>query len=206
MSNLIQVINYDDLLYFLREGRNKIIVLTLVLINTDDNIKHMLKKFIKEKSQEFPYITFIYYIARQKDLGKVPATILEKDENQYPKLCHIFDIDNLLGDITSIDNIKELDKSFAKLKPKYEQWIHDQQKNTNNTENTDSIKEKQSVKEQQIIPEQQENIIDPMKEKKKYMEKLMILKSKGDEYKIEFITDIQKRKQEEEKNKKKIKS
>lgn len=218
MSNLLQIVNYDDLLHFLREGKNKIIVLALVLVDTEDDIKHMLRKFIKEKSREFPYILFLYYAMQSKDLGRAPSTILEKDRTQYPKLCHIYDVDQLLGDVTSIDNRKELDKSFAKLKPKYEQWVTMQQKSQSNEpeQNTEKSQiqqsqlrdqpqsQPQSQPQNQPQNQPQSEVIDPIKEKKKFMEKLLLLKSKGDDYKIEFIKDIQKRKKEEQKNKLKV--
>ena len=70
-NNLLEIIKFDDLLKKLREGENKFIVLAVTLDETQESIKIMLRKFIKEKSKIYPKVTFLYYKLQKNDLGKL---------------------------------------------------------------------------------------------------------------------------------------
>ena len=89
-ENLYQVVNMDDLFYFLRGGKDKLIVLSLVLLSTDENIKRMIRKYIKEKSKQYQGAMFLYYAVRKEDFGRI--SFLTDNVASYPKMCHIFNI------------------------------------------------------------------------------------------------------------------
>lgn len=116
LKNLWQVINRDDLLYHLRNSEKKFIVLTLVLLDTDESLKGTLRKYIKRKSIEYPNISFVYYSLRKEDFGKI-GSLVPNDLSHYPVMYHIYNKTKMLVEVPSIDKSKakfdELDKSFS---------------------------------------------------------------------------------------------
>lgn len=231
-QNLWQVVNYDDLLYNLRSGNNKFILLSLVLLDTDEKIKKMIKKFIKRKSESLPNALFLYYVVRDEDLGR--NGLLKKDKTKYPKICHMYGMTDLLLEIVCPPdeqyieqsfmykvNGSELEKWYAKLPNDQSDKNNDDDNGYNDNNNDDEQKQEsnseksphnQNQQDQynninnahlnQQIQMQQYQVVDPITEKKKFLQKLLLLKSKSDEYDIAFLKEIQKRKKEEEKNKK----
>lgn len=210
-KNLWQVVNYDDLLYFLRGGQKKFIVLSMVLLETDDNLKRMIKKFIKSKAAQFPHITFLYYVTRKEDFGR--NSFLTKDPEEYPKLCHIYNVTEMLTEVLSIDNIEIMEKSFQRLEKYYSQKEDNEifqseeserdereptQDNVQHTQNSQSVNA--NVPQQSLIP-----TINPITERKKLLEKLTLLRDKAEECSMDFLKECQKRKKEEEKLKTKNK-
>ena len=226
-QNLWQIVNRDDLLYFLRGGKGKFIVLTMVLLSTNDNTKKLIKKFIKNKSKQYPHITFLYYVVRSEDFSK-KISFLNNNVDEYPKMCHIYNIDTMLIELKAIDGFDIMEKSFKKLDEYYSvnnKQTHNQQQ-TEESEGSESSKnDKQLPPVQQIIPQiangigsmlqagqSQQNTqypaqpINPVLERKKLLEKLTLLRNKSEEYTIEFLKECQKRKKEEEKQKTKTKN
>lgn len=134
-NNLWQILNRDDLLFHLRNGKNKIIVLSLVLLNTDQNIKTMIRKYIKRKAEEFSNIIFLYYVVRNEDIGRV-GTLIPKDLEKYPTLYHIYNVTELLGEVTGIDDTKLIDQSFKRMNEYYKNF--DPNKNNVQTDNNPS--------------------------------------------------------------------
>ena len=227
-QNLWQIVNRDDLLYFLRGGKGKFIVLTMVLLSTDDNTKKIIKKFIKNKSKQYPHITFLYYVVRNEDFSK-KISFLNNNVNEYPKMCHIYNVDTMLIELKAIDGIDIMEKSFKKLDEYYSangKQNHNQQK-TDELEESEESESSQGDKQlpvHQITPQIANSIggmlpsdatqqntqyptqqINPVLERKKLLEKLTLLRNKSEEYTIEFLKECQKRKKEEEKQKTKNK-
>lgn len=141
-KNLWQVVNRDDLLYHLKNGTDRIIVLTLTLIDTDESIKTMLRKYIKRRSEQYPNIIFIYYAVRKEDIGKV-GTLVPRDLNYYPVMYHIYNIKKLLWVIPSIDKsqekFNEIDESFTKLDEYYSEFDPNLQKKMSDDEYNQSL-------------------------------------------------------------------
>lgn len=208
-QNLWQVANFDDLLYFLRNGTKKFIVLSLVLVMTEDKYKHMIKKAIKQKSTQYPNVTFLYYAVRESDIGRI--SILDKDKSRYPKMCHIYDIKELLLEIASIDNPEIIEDSFKKLDGYYKNHQNNDNSNSDISEEDDekSIPKVNNNTQNNINNTnnngfvQEKSYTNPLTEKKKFLEKLTLLKSKADDYTIEFLKECQQRKKEEGKKKEK---
>ena len=207
-QNLWQVVNMDDLLYFLRNGKNKIIVLTLVLLNTDESLKKNIRKFIKRKSEIYENITFLYYAVRETDFNRI--SIISGNKSEYPKMCHIYNVTELLMEINSIDSADVLESSFKKLNDYYINFnpneevaddIEPEPETENEATPNTNLKSQQSHTPQ-LNNKQVENeeIKNPAVEKKKFIEKMKLLKKKTDEYNIEFFRECQKRKKEEEKS------
>ena len=47
---------------FLKNSKGKFIIVTLVVEQNDDNIKAILKKYIKTKAKIYPNVIFLYYL------------------------------------------------------------------------------------------------------------------------------------------------
>lgn len=208
IQNLWQVVNYDDLLYFLRNGQGKFIVLSIVLIDTNDKIKSMIKKFIKRKSVSFPNVTFLYYPKRKDDTAR-KLSLLKGNNNEFPKMCHIYNVEELLLEVSTVDCIEILDESFKKLEPYYIRDLKNPKSQNDNSENAQqdhkteisNASNSQYQTEQHSMPAQSSNHneIDMIAERRKLVEKIALLKEKAGEYNIEFLKECQKRKKEEEK-------
>lgn len=196
-QNLWQVVNMDDLLYFLRNGKNKIIVLSLVLLNTDELIKRNIRKFIKRKSEIYTNITFLYYAIRDTDFGRI--SIISGNKDEYPKMCHIYNVTELLVEVTGIDNMDILESSFKKLDNYYMNFKEEQDVIENNNTTELKVSTPQTPLSTNITNEEVKN---PIVEKKKFIEKITLIKQKSDDYNIEFMRECQKRKKEEEKQNK----
>jgi len=183
-SNLYQAINYDDLLYLMKQQEKKSVVLTMVLLNTNDKMKTMLRKYIKKKSSEYPDTLFIYYVARDNDFTKSPQSLFD-DKSRFPKVLHIFNFTELLAEVAQIDNTECIDQSFDELKGFYDEYRN---------------KNRYQHQPEEIIEK-----MNPETERKRLEEKLNILYEKTKTYEMEFLEDCMNRKKEEEKEEKKKK-
>lgn len=253
-QNLWQVVTYDDLLYFLRNGKDKLIVLSLVLRDTDEFVKKMIRTTIKKKAQEFPLITFIYYTVREDDFGRI--SLLEKKTGQYPKICHIYNVTKLLNEITSIDDGEVLAKKLSKMDvhcDTYQKNITSAEQENPDQNEDDEINEHEDEQEQQkyannnsskqhvsnhqsnphsnpqfnaqigqvgqvgqnnefqnranleLDENQFRQTYNPVVERKKMLEKLLLIKEKSDEFTAIFLDEMKKKKKIDEKEKEKEK-
>ncbi len=184
-QNIWEVVTFEDLLYFLRKSEKKFVILGLVLNQTPKNIKFTIKKFMKNKADDYQHITFLYYKVRPEDFGRL--SILGKDVNVYPKMCHIYNIKELLMEVSAIDCYDVLEDAFADMAEYYAQDPIPQ--------NEQQKPQEQQEQKQQFI---QQRKIDPITERKKLTEKIALLNKKSQEYTIEFFKDCKQRKKEEE--------
>jgi hypothetical protein len=214
-NNLWEILEYSDLIRLLHQGKNKFIILTLVDNNTSQSIKTMLKRFIREKSKIYKNATFLFYKVKKCDLGMLPPMI--EDDNRYPKMFHLYDVNEILGGVLMIDNEKVLEKHFKENHDEYlKGFIENTNKNddkinndSNNEETVSSKKETAQKPSQQSPPQQLQSMVvqpivqrkNPELEKKKYMEKIELLREKQEIYLVKFFKDCKKRKAEEEKTK-----
>jgi hypothetical protein len=218
-KNIWQPGNFDDLIYFLRNGANKFIVLTEVLVNDNDNIKHMLRKFIKQKSLLYPNVMFLYYAVRNEDLKK-KLNIIEKDVSKYPKMFHIYNGKEVFMEISCIDSEDILHKLWGDAE---KQFLYESNniKNSdveskkssivvNNTSNEDNFfdEDQNEHGENNNVPninividnnQQTQQFINPVTESKKNMEKILLLRYHADDFNKTFIKDCLQRKKEESK-------
>lgn len=198
-ENLWQISVFNDLINFLKNGNDKFIILSLVLPNTKQEISSCIKKFIKRKAKIFPNIIFLYYTIHTEDFKKI--SFISDNLQSYPKMCHIYNITDMLLEIEGIDCIDVIDDSFSQVEKYY---IDDLKNNANNTKISDrssgsidsSNNNKQSFS-------QNNEITNMQAEQRKMLKKLEFLKQSGDQYTIDFFEECRKRKKEEEKLKKK---
>lgn len=116
-DNIGEVIDIESLVKKLKENKDRFVILALTLKDTPDSEKTMLKRFLKSKYKNYPNITFIYYCAKEKDLGRI--SILKKDKSQYPYLYHIHNVTTLF---VIVNNVTEQNayESFSKVKEYYD--------------------------------------------------------------------------------------
>lgn len=189
-KNMFEV-DINDLFYILRNSVDRYVVLAIVTPETNDHIRIMIRKYIKTKSKMFPHVTFLYFVLQKKDCGR--ASFLTNNLHDYPKLCHIYNVDNMMIDISAIDNVDIMEKSFTKLAPYYAKQSQEL--------NIDSQQFDSQQNDSQHIDTQQQ--VNPIVEQKKLLEKLTLLRDKAEEYTLDFLEECRKRKKEEEKKKKK---
>jgi hypothetical protein len=164
--------------------------LSLVLPNSDETIKRKIKKFIKKKSEIYNNVLFLYYVVRNENFGEI--SFLTKNKAEYPKMCHIFNKTKLLVEVSSIDNIEILESSFQKVDNYYRNFKYEEPVVIDNDHEHDHDQDDQKEHNDSEIK-------NPIVDKKKFMEKLELLKKHVDEYNVDFFKDCQKRKKDEEK-------
>jgi len=217
-NNLWEVISFDDLLYFLRKSKDSHIMLGMVLKSTDDDIKSMIRTFLKHKSRIFPNVTFLYFVAKNCDLGKLGG-LIDKDVSNYPYMFNIYNIRDILIKTSNIESIEDLERGFAEIEPDYQlhkkhflqQFLgenneddsdddeidsHDlsgQNQNTGN--NVEQFKEQMKKQMEMQAEKQQQSLSD----KKRLLDKILLLKASSEQYQLDFVQDIVKRKKDEEK-------
>lgn len=203
-QNIYQIMNYSDLIELLTNGIDEFIILTVVAPQTNATLKIQLKKYIKMKAKIFPNVTFLYYTIKKDDPEKI--SILNKNMSNYPKMCHIYNVTQLLTEISNIDSMEAVDDNFKKVEGYYiEDLKCDEEAANTNHENEEEIQSTGNKKEEMRIQTSMPTS-DPLLEKKKNNEKLALFMKKIEDFNIEFLKDCKGRKEEEENNKKKKKN
>ena len=220
-NNLWQVSKFDDLLYWIKQSKDKCIFLSVVL----DNSK-IIKKFMKDLALIYKNSLFLYWVANEKELSRM--SVLPTDTSKYPYVVCIHNINDLLCEVNNVESIETLNLCFNEVKKFF---ILDEKKIQNNSSSSSSkspsiktelsqvqvgneIRNGQGNAQTQVLaPVQTPNSTpnptktnpvvktpaDIINEKKRHLDKLIYLKDKFDEYQIDFFKDIQKRKKDEEK-------
>ena len=214
--NIWEVVCLSDLIKILKDSPQQFIILGLVLESTPKPIQSYIKKFLKEKAPKFPNMKFLFFKASQKDLGKI--SLLDKDESQYPFIYHIYDSSNIFIKVNSA-NPQTIVEAFNAGEQYYrknlEEYINLKQQvlnNTNNTNNTTMNTQKSNNNETMNTHKSNVEITNPevnteewtkqqseMETQQKLIEKIVTLQQRAKEFNIELLKDIQQRKEEEEK-------
>lgn len=209
-ENLWHVANRDHLLSCLMDSSKRFVVLTLVLMNEDENVKVMLRKHIKEKSKIYKNIIFLYYPLKKEDFGKI-WDLLPNDETSYPRIYHLYDVDEMMGEVWNLKDKSKLVESDYLFEQFHKYYINFDP-NFKKEEVKEQIQTKEKDDEQfyeisgnDIQTNAQTNtqpyVPDMATERKKLIEKIEFIQQCGDDFKTAFIKDIQKRKEKEKKRK-----
>ena len=219
MNNIWEVVTVTDLIKIIKENSKKFVILSLVLESTPKTLQSFIKKFIKEKSKKFPNMTFLFYKVNKKDMGKF--SLLESDNDIYPLIYHIYDVNNIFIKVTSAvkDSIieafdkgtefylKDLEKYNNKSNPNKSSIqvnnIDNKKENIDDNNNvTQVIQENNNVEVQENEKDEWTKQQELMEEQQKMIAKVVNLQQKAKEYNLELLEDIKQRKKEEEKIKK----
>lgn len=194
-NNLWDIPELNKLSKFLHSHPNKIIILAVISEEMEREVKKYIKQFLKEKSFAFPNMIFLLHTTDKKNYGS--NVLFPKNEDEYPAVHIIVNGDDLISTVTYGDDFSD------SLEANFEYYNNDFVKNLNFE--LDKIKyELSSQNNQTTEKNSSENISqeDESMNKKKLCDKLILLKEKRNEYELDFLNDIARRKKLDEKNKK----
>jgi hypothetical protein len=206
--NIWEVVCLSDLIKILKESSQQFVILGIVLESTPKSLQTYIKKFLKEKAPKFPNMKFLYFKATQKDLGKI--SLLDKDEKLYPYIFHVYDTSNIFIKVNSA-NPQTIVEAFNAGEQYYlknlEEFINLKKEVLNNnsqnaSNNTSSVKKNDSPnlnQEVNINTDDWAKQQSEMDTQQKLIEKIVTLQQRAKDFNIELLKDIQQRKEEEEK-------
>jgi hypothetical protein len=216
--NIWEVVCVSDLIKILKDSTLQFVIVGIVLDSTPKNIQTEIKRFLKEKAKIFPNMKFLYFRANSKDLGKI--SLLDKDETQYPYVYHIFDASNIFIKVNCANKqtIYEAFKAgeqyyIDNLKKYMEEKKHQDDDTQDNIQDNISIvkqvkqvpqKSSQAISQKsQLQNEEWEKQQLELESQQKNIEKTITLQQRAKDFSLELLKDIQQRKVEESKIKKK---
>lgn len=198
-KNIMEVTTLSDLKHVMMSYVT--IILGLTLPSTEYETKISVRKFLKRKSEKFPLLTFVYMEVKYNDLDKL--NILKSSDDAYPLIYHIRGGNQILVSVSGA-NEETMYGSFDDVEKYYIEEMKNFQKKINNddasikSDNTDSHDESKHVapceKTDDIHKSNPLPICDPSIEKKKMIEKLILLNKKREEIGLSFIKEVANRK------------
>ena len=220
--NIWEVVCVSDLIKILKDSPQQFIILGIVLETTPKSNQVIIKKFLKEKSKMFPNMKFLYFKANQKDLGKI--SLLDKDDTKYPYVYHIYDTTNIFIKVHSanqeslIEAFNEGEQYYKKNLQEYiemKQQVENMNDNMNdnksdnksdkvNVDNKNNNKHEDKKKSKvdntpQINMEEWTKQQSELETQQKIIEKIVTLQQRAKDFNLELLKDIQHRKAEEDK-------
>lgn len=208
--NIWEIVALNDLIKILKEKEKQFVIVAITLDNTPIELVKIIKKFLKTYSKLYENLTFLYYNASVKDLGRI--SLLNKDVNEYPYIYHIFDTSNIFVSVNRA-NHNTIYEAFNAVEEYYKKDLQNYLINKNNIKNNENITDNtdktdkssihinqdlHTVNSQQMKDdEEQAKMNRRALEHQKLLEKITILENKKKDFNIKFLEDIQKRKKEE---------
>jgi len=217
-QNIWEVVTVNDLVKILKANEKKFVIVGLCLDNTPLPIIKIIKKFLKHYSRIYPNITFLYYCANQKDLGRM--SLLTKNVDEYPYIYHIYDISNIFVSVNRAnqDTIHEamnaVEEYYKKdlqnnLLQDNKNTIHinkinnNDDDNNNDDNNDNNNNDDNNNNNNDIYQNNDDNNDDEMNRKviehEKLLEKINLFEQMKKKHNIKFLSDLQKRKKDENK-------
>lgn len=215
-DNCYEVTNLIDLREVIES--NVTVILGLTTCRTTDNEKIMIRKFLKRKSELFPMLTFVYMEVSDAILrGNVPG-IIKKHKDMYPVVYHIRDGNQILVEIEKADydavygSFNDVEGYYIREYREYQDLMrkkHNNQNTPNSDTELDDIPDNSSYIDQDQIDQintqipnnmnqiQTQDQVNPELEKRRTLEKLVLLNEKYDELKINLFNEIKQRKKSE---------
>lgn len=215
--NIWEIVDLNDLVKILKESEKRFVIVAITLDNTPKTISKILKKFLKHYSKIYKNLTFLYYQADKKDLGRI--SFLTKNIDEYPFVYHIYDTSEIFVSVNRA-NGESIYEAFNAVEEYYKKDLENFL-NSNKLHNEDDNTEKSSnIKINNKLNQINENDINNVSNEKikqdeitaemnrkalqhqKLLEKIAIFEKQKEKYNIEFLQDIKQRKKEETKQKK----
>jgi hypothetical protein len=209
--NIWEIITLNDLVKVLKSSEKKFVIVAITLDSTPKNIIKILKKFLVNYSKIYKNLTFLYYKADKKDLGRI--NILNTNEEEYPFVYHIYDTSEIFVSVNRANGDSILE-AFTAVEDYYKKDLQVYLENLNNDKTDKKEKNESNITINNINDVSQEKIkqddITAELNRKallhqKLLEKIAIFERKKELYNTQFLEDIKKRKkdeQDEKKNKK----
>jgi ribosomal protein L30E len=208
--NIWEIVTLTDLIKILKENENKFVIVAITLESTPQNIIKSIKKFLKKYAKIYENLTFLYYQANIKDLGR--SSLLVKNPDEYPFVYHVYNTKDIFVSVNRA-NETTIYEAFTAVEEYYKKdlqafLLNKNENNTNNTNiNNDNDKEdKSNIQINQTsmnanleVDERQADMDRRALEHQKLLDKIVLFEEKKKDYNIKFLGDIQKRKKDEQK-------
>ena len=215
MNNIWEIVTLTDLIKKLKET-DGFSIIAITLESTPLSIVKVIKKFLKTYSKKYPNMTFLYYRANVKDLGR--TTLLNTNQDEYPFVYHIYNnLEDIFVTVNRANN-NTIYEAFNAVEDYYKkdllEYIEKKEtiNNTNNTNNTstnntnntstnntNNTSSTNTMNSNSELDEQRAEMERKSLEHQKLLEKLVLFDEKKKNYNIKFLSDIQKRKKDEQK-------
>ena len=226
-QNIWEIISLNDMVRILKESKKKFVIIGITLQSTPDSTSKMIKKFLKQKSKLYPNITFLYFKAKDSDLGRI--SLLDKNKEQYPYVYHVYDTSqifvsvNIANEETTYQAFLEVEDYYKADKDLYLKNLHNVENsknininknllnpnpNPNPNPNLDNDNSNQNSNQNLIETEPNDEVEAEaeqerqMIEQKRLLEKILLLQKHAKDFNIKFLGLIQDRKKREKKEKK----
>ena len=213
--NIWEVVCVKDLSKILKESPNKFVIIGLELDVNEKKIHSYIKKFLKEKSQIYPNMTFVFYKVTKKDFNKI--SLISDEPEEYPIIYSIFDSENVFVKVNMAEPATIIE-SFNAVKSYYDddhnKYLEEKsikptkpaKTKLDSESETSSKLSKQELETPTLSPMPPMSQSELMEAQQKLMEKILCLETKTKEYNLEFLQDIKERKKSESLLKAKSKS
>jgi hypothetical protein len=191
-TNIYEVKKLVDLKNIIKS--NTTVIIGFTLNDTPTDLKITIRKFLKRKSKSFPLIKFIYMEVNNTDRNTL--NILQGEDESFPKIFHIRNGDTILCQVDAATE-ESIYESFGAV----EKYYIDEMKNND----INSNEKNNDIESQKDIQKDTKENVDPVLEKKKTLEMLVLLNKKATDMKLGLLHNVAKRKKIEkeiEKNKK----
>ncbi len=186
-NNLWHMTDFENLFTFLKNNKDKFIVL-LLTYNTDNSLRCKMRKYLKSKSKIYPKVFFLYYDTNFEDIGKLPPIFNEnKNQTLFPKILHMYKGTILINDVSIDGDLELLENSFKECHDSYVDGFVPSENN--------------SIIEEQPQPEPEQYKPDPVLERKRHAEKMELLAKAQEQSMTDFLIECKKRKKKEERAK-----
>lgn len=118
MNNIWKVLDLKDLIALLKKSVKKHLMLGIVLETTIEKDTKTILSFMKSKHKEYPNVTFVLFIAKTQDLGKLDK-ILDKNKTSYPKIFFLYNTKEILVQIVDVNDVEIIKEAYAIVEPYY---------------------------------------------------------------------------------------
>ncbi len=224
--NIWEIVTINDLIKILKEQEKRFVIVAITLESTPKPITKALKKFLKHYAKLYENLTFLYYCANQKDLGRI--SLLSKNTDEYPYVYHIFDTSNIFVSVNranentiyeAFNAVEEYYKkdllAFLAEKNNKDNLVNlvdlEKSNSVNLEKNKDNSKDNSKDKSKIVIQNMNNNMDDDddnnnrddnrdnnrALEHQKLLDKLMVFEDKKKDFSIKILGDIQQRKKDE---------
>jgi hypothetical protein len=198
-GNILEVENLIDLKTIMQTCMTVVVAFTID--KTPNEMKKIVRKFLKRKSEIFPLITFVYMKVREQD--RHTLNILKGTDDQFPMVYHIRKGNEILVNCQGADkqmlndSFDEVEKYYIDEMMEFKNRLKKQNK-TDPTDPDDPNDDHDQPQPDQPAEPTQPVPPNPELEKKKKLEKLVLLNKTCDDMKIGLIREVAKRKKIEE--------
>ncbi len=207
--NIWEIVTVNDLIKILKENENKFVIVAITLESTPQNIIKSIKKFLKKYAKIYENLTFLYYQANMKDLGR--SSLLVKNPDEYPFVYHVYNTKDIFVSVNRA-NENTIYEAFTAVEEYYKKDLQafllnkNENENNINVNNHNDKEDKSNIQINQTnmnanleIDERQADMDRRALEHQKLLDRIVLFEEKKKDYNIKFLGDIQKRKKDEQK-------